>query len=137
LIQATIPGTTNGTVKFACAMNEAEPKLTRVEGNDEELKELTAKNALKIGASHVFVIMMEGAWPINLLNNLKMSYGVVNLYVGSANPLKVIVAEDNLGGDVGRAVLGVIDGKSVDKIENEEQRQQRKDLVRKIGYLMG
>ena len=136
-MQASLPGTTDGTVKFACAMNEAEPKLTRVEGNDETLKKLAAKNALNIGASHAFVIQLKGAWPINILNNLKLNYGVVTLYVGSANPLKVIVAETKISQDTGRAILGVVDGKAVEKIENEEQRRGRKDLVRKIGYTMG
>jgi adenosine/AMP kinase len=137
LVQATIPGATNGSVKFACAMNEAVPKLTRVEGNDGEMKKFASRNALNIGASHVFVIQIKGAWPINLINNIKLSYGVVNLYVGSANDLKVVIAETQLDGAKGRALLGIIDGQAVNKIENEEQRKERKELVRKIGYDMG
>jgi adenosine/AMP kinase len=137
VVQAALPGATSGQVKFACAMNEAEPRLTRVEGNDETLKQMAARNALNIGASHLFVIQFKGAWPINLMNALKLSYGVVNLYVGTANKCKVIIAETPLGSSIGRAVLGVVDGQSVNKVENETQRQERKDLVRKIGYTFG
>lgn len=137
IVQAAVPGTTDGQVRFACAMNEADPRLTRVEGNDETLKKIVARNALNIGASHVFVIQFKGAWPINLMNALKLSYGVVNLYVGTANKCKVILAETPLGSSVGRAVLGVVDGQSVNKIEDDTQRQGRKDLVRKIGYNLG
>ncbi|MHA1410579.1 MAG: adenosine-specific kinase [Candidatus Odinarchaeia archaeon] len=137
LVQATVPGATDGTVKFACAMNEAVPKLTRVEGNDEQMKSYAAKNALNIGASHVFVIQIKGAWPINLINNIKLSYGVVSLFVGSANNLKVILAETDLNGEIGRALLGVVDGQAVTNIENEKQRQERKELVQKIGYTLG
>lgn len=132
-----MPGATSGEVKFACAMNEAAPRLTRVEGNDEEMKKLAAENCKNIGAGHVFVIQFKGAWPINLINSIKMLHGVVNLYVATANPCKVIVAETDLGEVEGRAVLGVVDGQSVTAIENDEQRKERKELVRKIGYLMG
>lgn len=137
IFQATVPGSTNGQVKFACAMNEAEPKLTRVEGNDEYFKNLAAKNALRIAASHVFVVQFKGAWPINLMNALKSSYGVANLYVGTANKCKVILAETTIGNSSGRALLGVVDGQSVAQIENENQRKERKDLVKKIGYTLG
>jgi len=136
-VQATLTGATSGDVKFACAMNEAAPRLTRVEGNDEEMKKLAAENCRNIGASHVFVIQFKGAWPINLINAIKLLPGVVNLYVATANPCKVIIAETKMGDVEGRAVLGVVDGQSVLNIENETQRSERKELVRKIGYTMG
>jgi len=124
----TVPG-----IKCAVAMNEAEPKLVRFNQNDERLGELAAKNALAIGASHVFVIMTHGAYPINVLPTIRNVPGVCNIYVASANPLEVIIAETTLG----RAMLGVVDGTAVDSIENEEQRQVRRDLVKKIGYKLG
>ncbi len=36
--------------------------------------------------------------------------------------------------DLGRSVLGVVDGKAANKIETEEQRKERRELVEKIGY---
>ncbi len=124
LIKA-VPG-----IKCAVAMNEAAPKLTRVTGNDEELKEIAARNALKIGASHVFVVVSSNAFPINVLNTIKLHPAVCNVFVGSANPIEVIVAETELG----RAVLGVVDGTAVNRIETEEEKKERRNLYQKLGY---
>jgi hypothetical protein len=121
----TVPG-----IKCAVAMNEAAPKLTRVTGNDENLKELAAKNALAIGASHVFVVVSSNAFPLNVLNTVKMHPAVCNIFVASANPIEIVVAETELG----RAVLGAVDGTAVNRIENEEEKKERRELVEKLGY---
>ncbi|MHC1590715.1 MAG: adenosine-specific kinase [Candidatus Helarchaeales archaeon] len=125
--------TTAPGIKLGVAMNEAEPKLTRFNSNDQRLGKLASENACKIGASHVFVIFINEAFPINVLPTLRNVPGVCNIFVASANPIQVIVGETSLG----RAVLGVVDGQAVDKIENEEQRQSRRDLVKKLGYILG
>ena len=44
--------------------------------------------------------------------------------------MQVIVAETELG----RAVLGIVDGKAANKIETDEQKKERRELVEKIGY---
>ena len=121
----TVPG-----IKCAVAMNEAVPKLTRVTANDPELEKLAAKNALAIGASHAFVIMMENAFPINVLPHIKNHPAVCTIFVASANEMEVIIAET----DLGRAVIGVVDGTTVDKIETAEQKKERRELAEKIGY---
>ena len=123
----TVPG-----IKCAVAMNEAVPKLTRVTANNPELEKLAAKNALAIGASHAFVIMMDKAFPINVLPHIKNHPAVCTIFVASANEMEVIVAET----DLGRAVLGVVDGTAVDKIETAEQKKERRELAEKIGYLI-
>ena len=119
-------------LKCAVAMNEAVPRLTRVTGNDEELKELASENCLKIGASHTFFILMDNAFPINVLGALKSHPAVANIYVASANPLEVIVAETELG----RAVIGVVDGTSVNRVETEEEKKERRELCEKLGYVI-
>ena len=125
---AAVPG-----IKCGVAMNEAAPRLVRVNANDERLKELAAKNALAIGASHAYVILMKEAFPINVLNALKNVPGICNVIVATANPVQLIIAETPLG----RAILGAVDGNSVTNIENEEQRKERRELVRKLGYILG
>ncbi len=117
-------------IRCAVAMNEAAPKLTRVTGNDEKLKEIASKNALKIGASHIFVVVVENAFPINVLNAIKSHPTVCNIYAASANPMEVIVAETELG----RAILGIVDGQAVNTIENDEQRKERRRVVEELGY---
>lgn len=124
----TVPG-----IKCAVAMNEAEPKLVRFNQNDERLGKLASKNALNLGASHIFVIMIQGAYPINVLPTIRSIPGVCNIFVASANPIEAVIAETALG----RAVLGVVDGTAVNSIETDEQRQGRRDLVKKIGYKLG
>ncbi len=121
----TVPG-----IKFGIAMNEAKPQLTRYTGNDPELEELAAKNAVRIGAGHVFVILMKNAFPINVLNAVKNHPAVAMVYGASENPFQVIVGET----DLGRSILGVVDGKAANRIETDEQREERRELVEKIGY---
>jgi len=117
-------------IKFGIAMNEAKPQLTRYTGNDKRLEELAARNAVKIGAGHVFVVLMKNAFPINVLNTVKNHPAVAMVYGASENPFQVIVAET----DLGRSVLGVVDGKAAKEIETEEQRKERRELVERIGY---
>jgi adenosine/AMP kinase len=119
-------------IKCAVAMNEAVPRLARVTGNDEGLKELVGENCLRIGASHLFFIMLDNAFPINVMGALKSHPAVANIYVASANPLEVIVAETELG----RAVIGVVDGTSVNRIETEEEKKERREICEKLGYVI-
>lgn len=121
----TVPG-----IKCAVAMNEAVPRLTRVTGNDEGLKELACENCLRIGASHTFFIMLDNAFPINVLGALKSHPVVANIYVASANPLDVLVAETELG----RAVVGVVDGASVNRVETDEEKKERRTICEELGY---
>jgi len=55
---------------------------------------------------------------------------VVSIFVASANEMEVIVGETELG----KAVLGVVDGTSVNKIETEVQKMERRALAEKFGY---
>lgn len=124
-LKTAVPG-----IEFGLAMNEAKPKLTRVEGTNESLKACAAKACCAIGAGHVFVIMMQKAFPINVLNTVKDYPTTCRVYAASENPLQVVVATT----DLGTAVVGVVDGTSADCIEDEPQREERKALLRKIGY---
>lgn len=118
-------------IRFGLAFNEASgPRLVRKEGNDPELIEAAVRTALSIGAGHVFVIFMRNAYPINVLNAIKMVPEVCRIFCATANPLQVVVVET----DQGRGVVGVIDGSSVVGVEDEEKERERKDFLRKIGY---
>jgi adenosine/AMP kinase len=122
----SVPG-----IKFGLAFNEASGKrLVRYEGNDEELVKAAIEAALSIGAGHTFVLFIRGAYPINILNQLKMVQEVVSLYVATGNPVQVIVAET----DQGRAVIGVVDGYSPLGVEGEEDKKERREFLRRIGY---
>jgi adenosine/AMP kinase len=118
-------------MKFGIAFNEASGAcLTRVEGNDDGLKALAAKNATAIGAGHVFVIVLRDGYPINVLGRIKDVPEVCGIFCATANPVEVVIAQSELG----RGVLGVIDGFSPKGVEGESDRQWRHDLLRKIGY---
>ena len=104
--------------------------LVRIEGNDEALKEVAKKNALKIGAGHTFVILLKDAFPINVLNAVKMCQEVSNIFCATANPVEVILAES----EQGRGILGVIDGVSPKGVEKEDGIAWRKELLRKFKY---
>ncbi|MCK4905309.1 adenosine-specific kinase [bacterium] len=121
----------NPSIKFGVAFCEASGEcLIRVEGNDEQLKEIASKNALKIGAGHCFIIVMKEGFPINILNSLKNISEVCSIYCATANSVEVILAQTQQG----RGVMGVIDGSSPNGIEGEAGIKSRKELLRKIGY---
>src|SRR5579875_3853772 len=63
---------TSSQIKFGIAFNEASgPCLTRVDGNDEELKGNAAENATMVGAGHLFVIALRDGYPINVLPRIR------------------------------------------------------------------
>ncbi len=119
-------------IKFGLAFCEASgDRLVRTSGTDDAMIECAARNALAIGAGHVFVVMLaEGFYPINVLNALKMVPEVCRIFCATANPLEVVVAES----EQGRGVLGVIDGFSPLGVEDEHGVAWRKGLLRTIGY---
>jgi len=118
-------------VKFGLAFNEASgPCLVRAEGNEPELKNLAIKNVKAIGAGHVFVIILKEAYPINVLNAIKNCPEICSIFCATANAVEVIIAET----DLGRGVLGVIDGLSPKGIETDKDVQERKEFLRMIGY---
>jgi adenosine/AMP kinase len=117
--------------RFGLAFCEASGAcLIRVEGNDEEMKGVAARNAQAVAAGHTFILMLRDAYPINVLNAVKNCPEVCSIFCASANPVEVIVAESVQG----RGVLGVIDGSSPKGVEGPADIQWRKDLLRKIGY---
>lgn len=121
-----VPGIT-----FGIAFCEASgPCLIRVEGNDNALKEMAIRNASAIAAGHTFVILMKGAFPVNVLNAVKACPEVCSVFCATANPVQVIVAET----EQGRGILGVIDGYRPMGVEGEKDVQNRKQFLRKIGY---
>jgi uncharacterized protein len=122
----SVPG-----IKFGLAFNEASgPCLTRHEGTDENLRKIAREKAFEIGAGHVFVVYLQGAYPINVLNAIKNVPEVCNIFCASANPVEVILAES----EQGRGVIGVIDGSRVKGIEKDDDIRNRKEFLRKIGY---
>lgn len=125
----------NPNAKFGIAFCEASgARKVRVEGNDEEMKELAKKNALNIGAGHCFIVFMKDCYPINILNAIKNVPEVCRIFCATANPTRVIILEDKNRGEKGRAILGVIDGFTPVGVENEDDIKWRKDFLRKIGY---
>ena len=123
----TVPG-----IKFGLAFCEASGKcLIRKTGTDPDLEEMAVKNAIALAAGHSFILFLgEGFFPINLLNAIKNVSEVCQIFCATANPTEIIIAETELG----RGILGVIDGESPKGVEAEEDIIWRKDFLRMIGY---
>jgi uncharacterized protein len=118
-------------MKFGVAFNEASgPCLVRVEGNDEALQAMAARNASAIGAGHAFVVVMREGYPINVLGRIKDVPEVCNIFCATANPVQVVIAEN----EQGRGILGVIDGVPPKGVETPEDVDKRKAFLRMIGY---
>ncbi|MBU4462847.1 MAG: adenosine-specific kinase [Desulfobacteraceae bacterium] len=117
--------------KFGLAFCEAsESCLVRYAGTDDELIELAKKNAYNLSAGHSFILFMKDLFPVNVLNSIKNVTEVCRIFCATANPVEVIIAETELG----RGILGVIDGFSSKGIETEDDIRARKELLRQIGY---
>ena len=126
LMVTSVPG-----AKFGLAFNEASgPCLVRHSGTDAELEALAVQNSQAIGAGHAFILIMRGAYPINVLTQLKALSEVCSIFCATANPVSVIVAENATG----RGILGVIDGEKPKGVEGDKEIADRKAFLRKIGY---
>ena len=118
-------------IKYGIAFCEASgPCLIRTEGNDKQLITDATVCAQNIGAGHTFYLIIKEAFPINILNQIKDCQEVARIYCATANPLQIIVAET----DQGRGIIGVVDGFCPKGVETEQDKEERKGLLRKFGY---
>jgi uncharacterized protein len=116
---------------FGLAFNESSGAcLTRLEGNDPKLRDAALRNAQALACGHTFVLMLQNAYPINVLNAIRNAPEVCSIFCATANPVEIIIAES----EQGRGVLGVIDGSSPKGVEGPSDVVWRHDLLRKIGY---
>lgn len=126
VLVTAVPG-----IKFGIAFCEASgPALVRYSGTDQKLIDLAVGNAEKIGAGHVFIIFLDGTFPINVLNTIQQVPEVCSIYCATANAVQVVIAET----EKGRGILGVVDGISPKGVETETDIAERKSFLRKIGY---
>jgi uncharacterized protein len=118
-------------IRFGLAFCEASGlRLIRTSGTVPALVDLAARNAQALGCGHVFVIFLDGAFPINVLGAIRQVPEVCGIFCATANPLEVVVAKT----EQGRGVLGVIDGQPPLGVEGPDNVRARRDLLRKFGY---
>jgi len=121
----------SAALRFGIAFCEASgPCLVRRSGNDEALVELATTNALAIAAGHSFVVFLREGYPVNVLNQLQQVPEVCGIFCATANPVEIVVAES----DLGRGIVGVIDGRPPAGVESEADVAERRQLLRTIGY---
>ena len=121
--------------QFGIAFCEASgARKVRSLGNNDDLKKLAEKNAMKIGAGHMFIIFINECFPLHILHNIKNVPEECTIYCATANPTKVIIVESEIGEDIGRGILGVIDGNTPVGVENNEDIIWRQEFLRNIGY---
>jgi adenosine/AMP kinase len=126
ILVSSVPGG-----KFGIAFCESSgPCLIRSAGNDEGLRQAAIRNAQAVAAGHFFVLILQEAYPINVLNAVKQCPEVCTIYCASANPVEVVVART----EQGRGVMGVVDGLPPTGVETESDVVARKAFLRKIGY---
>ncbi len=118
-------------IKFGLAFCEASgKKIIRFTGTDNEMTKLAVENAKEIRAGHSFIIFLKDCFPINVLNAIKNTPEVCQIFCATANPVEIIIAETKTG----RGILGVIDGETHAKVEDDNDKKERKEFLRKIGY---
>ena len=126
--------TTAPQMRFGVAFCESSgPALVRQSGNDEPLIQLATRNALAVGAGHSFFVFIENGFPVSVLNAVKAVPEVCRIYCATANQAEVVVAES----EVGRAILGVVDGCKPKGVEGEQDVLARLRFLRQIGYKLG
>jgi uncharacterized protein len=118
-------------IKFGLAFCEASGScLVRYSGTDSDLMELAKTNALNLSAGHCFIVFLRNSYPINVLNSIKNVPEVCTIFCATQNPVEVIIAES----EGGRGILGVIDGFKSKGVESDVDIEDRKTLLRNIGY---
>lgn len=118
-------------IKCAVAFCESSGACcVRSEGTDEKLKKIAVENAINVGCGHSFFVVLDGSYPINVLNAIKNIPEVCSIFCATANPVEVVVIET----ESGRGILGVIDGSKPVGLEQDTDIRWRKDFLRKIGY---
>ena len=126
IVVTAVPG-----ARFGLAFCEASgPCLIRTEGNDPELIAAATANARRVAAGHTFFLLLKGAYPINLLNAVKLCPEVCGIFCATANPAQALVVRTELG----CGVAGVVDGESPKGVEDEAAKQARREFLRRIGY---
>ena len=92
IVVGTVPQAT-----FGVAFCEASgPCLIRRDGNDAALVAVAVEQAQAIAAGHTFVLVLRGAYPINVLPAIKACPEVCRVFCATANPVQVLV-------EIGRA----------------------------------
>ena len=112
------------SVRHPARASYADPATT------QRLVDLATQNALAVGAGHSFLVFLEDGYPVNVLNALKHVPEVCGIFCATANPVELIVGRSELG----RGIVGVIDGLVPRGIETEADVADRKQLLRTIGY---
>ncbi len=119
------------SLKFGIAFCEAsQQRLIRTDGNNDDLIKKAADTAFDVACGHTFFIFLQDGFPVNVLNRIKNVSEVCRIFCATANPLEVIVAETELG----RGVLGVVDGVTPIAVETDEHKAERAKFLRTIGY---
>ena len=122
----SVPG-----IAFGLAFCEASgPALVRWSGSDDELTERARTIMSELGTGHAFLILLRGAFPINVLPAVRAAPEVCHIFCATANPVQVIYANT----EQGRGILGVVDGFHTKGIETEKDIAERKALLRRFGY---
>jgi adenosine/AMP kinase len=118
-------------VRFGLAFCESSgPRLVRRSGNDDEMIRLAVNNAQAIGAGHSFIVFLRNVFPVSVLNSVKMVPEVCRIFCATANSAQVLVAKTELG----RGIVGVIDGGTPLGVEETAHIEERRALLRRLGY---
>ena len=119
------------SLRFGIAFCEASgARLVRHSGNDPELVEIATRNASAIAAGHTFVIVLRDGFPLNVLNPVKAVPEVCGIFCATANAVDVLIAATPRG----RGVVGVVDGEPPLGVETDADVEDRRALLRAIGY---
>ncbi|GAB1431681.1 adenosine-specific kinase [Spirochaetota bacterium] len=127
IMAGSVPG-----AKYGLAFNEASgPCLVRTEGNDPALIKDAKACALATEAGHSFYLVLgQGAYPINVLDRIKSCPEVCRVFCATANPVQVIRVKSAQGA----GIIGVIDGYSPKGVETDQDKADRKAMLRSFGY---
>jgi adenosine/AMP kinase len=126
IVSGTVPG-----AKYGLAFCEASgPCLIRTEGNDPALVADAVRCAEAVAAGHTFFLVLKNAFPIYVLTQIKACPEVCRIFCATSNPVQALVASTKQG----NGLLGVIDGFSPKGVEGDDDKADRRAMLRKFGY---
>ncbi len=93
-------------IKFGLTYIDASrPNIVKYSGTDETLIHLARVNACKIGACSVFILFLNGDFPVNAMEVIKGVPNITEIYCATPNPVEMIVNENGKG----RTLMGLVD----------------------------
>lgn len=134
LLFQSIAISTGGRAEYGIAFAEgSDGRMLRKAGNNKKLIDSAAQLVREIHAGHYFAVLMQGVYPIEVVNSIKNLPTTIRLDLATGNDVVWILCDLD---EERSAVLGASDGKGAHVFEDGDAAYARRKWVRDSGYAL-